>query len=180
MKKKFIITGPPGSGKSTLIEALEKQGFDCMKEVARDVIISEQKSNQNGTPWENMERFAQLVYNETLDRYLADDNSLFCDRSLIDNIAYLEHENLDVFKELEEFQFTDYYHTTVFYTPPWEEIYQQDPQRPQLFEEQLPLNEKLVEVYKRLGFKIVQLPLSNIETRVNFILDVIARHEAIA
>ena len=168
MKKKVIITGPPGSGKSTLLHALEKQGFQCMQEVSRAIIRSEQNLGKDGMPWKNMERFAQLVFNKTLT-ILPTDQSTFCDRSLVDTIAYLEDAQVETLKELKQFKFHDYYHSTVFFTPPWSDIYTQDPQRPQQFEEHIALSEKLKEVYIRLGFRLIQVPLTNIKTRVKFI-----------
>ena len=34
----FVITGGPGSGKSTLIAALEAEGFPCSAEAGRAII----------------------------------------------------------------------------------------------------------------------------------------------
>ncbi|MCD8445075.1 AAA family ATPase, partial [Tenacibaculum finnmarkense] len=40
-QKKYIITGAPGTGKTTLINLL-KNSFSCMDEVSRKVITEEQ------------------------------------------------------------------------------------------------------------------------------------------
>jgi len=150
-----------------------------MQEVSRQVIAIEQEQGNNGTPWQDTERFSNLVFQSTQE--LLKINSYdFCDRSLLDNIAYLEFSNKSIPIELESFPFEKHYSNTVFYTPPWEAIYTQDPQRPQTFEEQLPLAEKLIEVYEKRGIDLVTLPLASVEERVNFILNVIARHEAIS
>lgn len=39
----YILTGAPGSGKSTLINCLRRRGYICIDEPARE-IIAEQKS----------------------------------------------------------------------------------------------------------------------------------------
>jgi len=171
MKKKFIISGPPGSGKTTLINALIKKGIPCINEVARDIIILEQESNRNGTPWENIERFSQLVFRETLIRLDSQKDSLFCDRSLIDNIAYLEFNNKEVFNELKKIEFDKFYHKTVFFALPWEEIYVNDKQRPQEFSESIELSKKLIETYTEFGFTIEFIPLTRVTLRVDFILN---------
>ncbi len=170
IKKKYIISGPPGSGKSTLINALEKKGIECLNEVSRDIIIAEQNSGSDGMPWQNMERFAKLVFEETKLRLQNEPSSIFCDRSLIDNIAYLEHANKRVEDHFKNFNFNKYYHKTIFFAPPWKEIYVQDEQRPQLFEEQIQLSEQLIETYKKYGFKLLYLSLSSVSTRVNYVL----------
>jgi len=171
MKKKFIISGPPGSGKTTLINALIENGTQCINEVARDIIILEQESNRDGTPWENIERFSQLVFRETLIRLESQKDSLFCDRSLIDSIAYLEFNNKEVFNELKTFEFKKFYHNTIFFAMPWEEIYVKDKQRPQEFSESIELSKKLIETYAKFGYTIEFIPFIPVTLRVDFILN---------
>jgi predicted ATPase len=171
MKKKFIISGPPGSGKTTLINALSKKGIPCIHEVARDIIVLEQASNGNGTPWQNVERFSELVFKETLIRLDSQKDSLFCDRSLIDNIAYLGFYNATISNELNTFEFKKFYHNTVFFATPWEEIYVKDAQRPQEFSESIELSKQLIDTYRCFGFTIEFIPLASVTRRIDFILD---------
>ena len=39
----YIITGGPGSGKTSIIEALKNRGFLCVDEVARQIIQEKTK-----------------------------------------------------------------------------------------------------------------------------------------
>ena len=48
--KRFILTGTPGSGKTTIIRALEAAGFSTVPEAATDVIAQEAKRG-NSAPW---------------------------------------------------------------------------------------------------------------------------------
>ncbi|HEX5742987.1 MAG TPA: AAA family ATPase, partial [Flavobacteriaceae bacterium] len=37
MQNKIVITGGPGTGKSTLINELIKRGYNCLEEISRDI-----------------------------------------------------------------------------------------------------------------------------------------------
>ncbi len=39
MPKKIVITGGPGTGKTSLINHLEIKGFNCMHEISREVTL---------------------------------------------------------------------------------------------------------------------------------------------
>jgi len=40
MQQKIVITGGPGTGKSTVIEELIKRNFKCMTEISREVTLN--------------------------------------------------------------------------------------------------------------------------------------------
>ena len=169
--KKYILSGAPGSGKSTLIDAIATQGIPVMREVSRSVIIQEQAQQQDGMPWKDVERFSELVFQQTVAMLEADNEALLCDRSLIDNIAYLQHAQKPIPQKLAAFSFDQFYHQTVFFTLPWKEIYTTDPQRPESFEEQCALSQSLQKAYLQYGFELIQVPFQGITERVDFILN---------
>ena len=43
MPKKIVITGGPGSGKTSLILFLEENGYQCQNEISRQVTLEAQK-----------------------------------------------------------------------------------------------------------------------------------------
>lgn len=171
MKKKHIITGAPGVGKTTLIHQLHLKGFSVIPEVSRDIIQQEQLKGSNAVPWEDVESYARLVYREIKRRLENNPEAVFTDRSLIDIIAYLEFYKKPVFKEVLHFPFLEYYHPKVFFAPSWQEIYKTDAQRPQQYLELQGLSEKIEEVYKRLGFNCIYLPKVSTEKRVKFVVN---------
>ena len=44
MQEKIIITGGPGTGKSTVLNELQKQNFLCMHEISRDITLQARKT----------------------------------------------------------------------------------------------------------------------------------------
>ena len=175
MKKKYIISGIPGTGKSTLIKSLNSLGFPVMEEISRSVILSEQDKKSNGTPWQDIEYFTELVYTKTLLSLENNKNAIFSDRSLLDNIAYLQNKNKRVPNKILNFPFQQFYESKVFYAPAWEEIYCNDPQRPENFDALIPLNNLLKECYLKMGFKLCIIPKVSVKKRTEFILSQIQK-----
>ncbi|WBX74581.1 AAA family ATPase [Tenacibaculum pacificus] len=174
--KRYIITGAPGTGKTTLINALRTNNFYCLEEVSRKIIIAEQKNNGNKTPWQDVVGFTNLVYQKTIaDLNILSDKTTFVDRGLADNIAYLKLHKLPISKHFFNFDYKKKYHTTVFVLPLWKAIYKEDPQRLQSFEEAKKLQELLLETYTNLGFSIYILPKKSVNKRVEFLKKLIKK-----
>ncbi len=171
LPKRYIITGAPSTGKTTLIQALSQQGFHCKEEVSRRVIIAQQQVNGNKTPWEDVSGFTQLVYTQTVKELAIDDSQItFVDRGLPDNMAYLKLHKKAIPNNFLDFNYKKYYHDTVFLLPLWKTIYKQDPQRLQNFEEARKLQDLLLETYLQLGFNINLLEKDTVSNRVSYIL----------
>lgn len=168
LQKKYIITGAPGTGKTTLINLL-KETIPCMDEISRKVIIDEQKNNRNGTPWEDIYRFTNLVFNATT-KELLNTNTIICDRSLLDLEAYLTVEKRPIPNYLKTFPYLKTYHKKVFFAPTWFDIYCQDEQRLQEFDYCLKLEKSLLELYKNKGFEIIILPKTKLSERYKLVL----------
>ena len=58
---RFILTGGPGSGKSTIIDTIIKRGFWCSKEAGRGVIQDQVNIGGDALPWANKNAFAELM-----------------------------------------------------------------------------------------------------------------------
>ena len=170
MHKQIIITGAPGTGKTTLIQALAQKGYSCYPEISRQIIKAQQLENGTKTPWEDLSGFIDLVYQQTLETLKTPIHQhTFVDRGLPDTIAYLQATSKTVPDRLSQFPFKTYYEDTVFLAPFWEAIYTPDPQRLQSAEDAQKIHKSLITVYNDLGFNIEVLPKSTLTKRITFI-----------
>ena len=60
----YIITGPPSSGKTTLINSLQDLNYKCHPEMARLVIQNNIKNGVDCFPWNNTLDFSHQVFLE--------------------------------------------------------------------------------------------------------------------
>ncbi len=66
------------------------------------------------------------------------------------------------------------YHHRVFVAPPWPQIFAQDAERKQSFEEAQATYEVMIETYSGFGYELIPLPLDSVEQRVRFVMAVIS------
>ena len=61
MKKRIVITGGPGTGKTLIINSLKKKGFYCFDEVSREIILQQNIKKGDATPWNNILEFSKML-----------------------------------------------------------------------------------------------------------------------
>jgi predicted ATPase len=93
---------------------------------------------------------------------------VFFDRGLVDAAAALEHATGEA--ALETLGRAHRYHRQVFLTPPWPEIYVNDPERPHGFGAARAEYDLLLEAYGRLGYAVWILPKTDVAARADFVL----------
>lgn len=174
--KKYIITGGPGAGKTSLVEALKKAGYPCSEEASRQLIREEVARDSQCLPWTNLACFANKVLDRMIAHYFqtAGHASItFFDRGIPDIIAYLKAAGLPVpacyYTALQQHQ----YQPQVFILPPWQAIYVNDAERWQSYEEAVQLYTHISETYRELGYMLIEVPPAGIANRMDHILEAI-------
>ena len=95
--EKYVITGGPGVGKTTLLNHLQvtNPNYSFLNETAREIILEESQKNQNPIlPWTEYEQFQYLVFNRQLRKESTISTPAIFDRSIVDGIAYAKYANL--------------------------------------------------------------------------------------
>lgn len=174
----FIFTGGPGSGKSSILEELEKQGFSIITESGRQIIKEQIKIQGDGLPWKNKEKFRDLMIERDIKQYEqvkeVEKIALF-DRGIPDSLGYSHLENIKVSKTLLELVKEYPYQPLVFMMPPWREIYVNDAERKQDFITAVATYKNIKEVYMKLGYTIFEVPKISVEERAKFIVNEIEK-----
>ncbi|HAT9314910.1 TPA: AAA family ATPase [Legionella pneumophila subsp. pneumophila] len=174
MNQRYILTGPPGSGKTTILTELSKRGFPIMEEPARRVIEQQRLIDGDGVYDKNPFLFKELMLSKMLNDYESAPkyDLVFFDRGLPDLIAYSKCFNLDIGKELQASR-THLYNPTVFFAPAWEQIYTNDTERRLTFDAAKVFERDLRQAYVELEYQLIDIPLLPVSERVSFILNFI-------
>ncbi|AOK05042.1 AAA family ATPase [Burkholderia sp. AU28942] len=170
----FVVTGGPGSGKSSLVDALERGGFARSHEAGRGVIRDQMAIDGPALPWRDRAAFAELMLTWEMRSYHlagAARGPVFFDRGVPDVIGYLRLTGLPVPAHAEAAARRFRYHRRVFIAPPWPEIYAQDTERRQDFAEAVRTYEAMVDCYTAYGYRLIELPRASVKARVRFVTD---------
>lgn len=169
----LVLTGGPGSGKSTLIEALAGAGYASMDEAGRGVIQDQTAIGGRGLPWEDPLFFAELMLRWDMRSHrLARRHAgpVFLDRGVPDVVGYLRLSGLPVPPHIERAAAEFRYERRVFILPPWPGIYTNDGERRQSLGEAERTYEAMVATYTGQGYELVTVPRLSVEERLRFVL----------
>jgi len=176
MQKKIVITGGPGTGKSTVIDELIKLKYTCMPEISRKITIDAKKNGIDQLFLSKPLLFSQLLLdgreNQFLQAHIKKSDIVFFDRGIPDVHGYMNYLGVDYPKNYIE-KSLEHRYSNIFMMPPWEEIYTTDNERYESFEQSLAIYNHLKKTYLELNYEIIEVPLGNVLKRVNFILNTI-------
>lgn len=172
MDRFFVVTGGPGSGKTSLIDALAAGGIRTMPEAGRAIIRDQVAIGGNALPWGNRSAFAEQMLGWEMRSWRGGvegaDVVLF-DRGVPDILGYLRLNDIPAPAHILRAADLFRYNPCVFIAPPWRDIYAQDDERTQSWAEAVATCRVLAETYAELGYGLVELPCTSVEQRVAFV-----------
>ncbi|RAJ12384.1 AAA family ATPase [Arenibacter echinorum] len=176
--ERIVITGGPSTGKTSVIEKIEKVGFYCFGEISREITL---EARQQGIPQlfvSDPLLFSERIIEGRIRQFQTakemDQPIVFYDRGIPDVVAYM-----DCFGQSYGDHFVEscknYQYDHVFLLPPWKEIHESDNERYENFEEAERIHTFLEKAYTHYGYKIINVPKETVEGRVTFILNKLKR-----
>ena len=168
--KRYVLTGSPGSGKTTLLQAIQSEYITCFEEVFR-VLFLQAKDRGVDSPFQD----EPIALSEEIIKWrVADFNAAavskihLYDRGIHDAIAYLDGIEVEVPKQFIEIGKSHIY-DKVFILPPWQDIFANDQERIENFNESEAIHNELVSTYTAYGMTPIVVPKLPVEKRVFFI-----------
>ena len=172
--RKIVITGGPGTGKSSIIDDLKKRGHICFDEISRQVTLEARKNGVEQLFLTQPLLFSQLLLEGRVQQHREADNyentTVFLDRGLPDVLAYMDFFGSDYPDDFIGVC-QNHPYDAVFILSPWQEIFQCDSVRYETFEQSEVIHERLLNIYEKFNYQLIPIPFGTVEKRVDFILD---------
>ena len=171
---KVVITGGPGTGKTSIINKLESLGHYVFHESSREIIRKYKKLGHDQFFLSDPIKFSEILLKNRITQYeesnKSDHDIKFFDRGIPDIIAYLNYKKISFGKELELIS-KKYKYDFIFLAEPWEDIYEKDNERYESFEDLKDINKHIKKIYYNYAQKFITLPKSSVQERTNFIIE---------
>lgn len=168
-----MLTGAPGAGKTTLLDAAEGAGIRTSPEVAR-VILREPGGMQlrEQDPLGFAEAMAEAHIRE-FERHAGQPGTVLFDRGFPDVAGFLDVSGLPIPAAVDRVCRDLRYEGPILRAPAWADIYAQDAQRIQNWDEAVASDEAVSAAWRRYGYDPVLLPLAPVEDRLAFLMELL-------
>ena len=176
--KLIVITGGPGSGKTTLVEALGERGYPTVPEAAIQVIaeLNEELGLEQQKRWRLADpvAFQRRVFARQLEHERGIDGALgelvFLDRGLLDGLGYLRHFGQELPPDLEEAARVVRYDAVFFLDTLTDFVQREGTGRMSGRTDSLAIGERILEVYRERGYDVVRVPELSVADRMAWVL----------
>jgi predicted ATPase len=179
----YILTGPPGAGKTAILRQLEIIGYAVVEEAATDVIAlgNALRNDEPGRDHEFVDKIIALQRQRQNSAAVGGDTIVFFDRSPACTLALSRYLGLDTSPllagEVSRVVAERTYEQTVFFIRN-QGFVEATAARRISFEDSLVFEQVHEQTYRDLGFEVVDVPAGPLGDRVALILQAIGREPA--
>lgn len=175
-QKRYIITGGPGCGKTSVINDLTKRGYLVATEAATDVIEEGLRQNIQA-PWMADDyhiKVSNLMSKRQEEIRNSKEPVAFFDRGHLDGITYILLQRRKLPQEVVNYVQTtineNFFNKTVFFIENLD-FCEQAPHRNESLKEALEKSRHLKQNYQILGYKVINIPPGTVEQRCEWIIN---------
>lgn len=173
-KEIIVITGGPGTGKTTIIDKLIERGYACFPEISREITLEAKRQGIEQLFLEKPLLFSELLLEGRKKQYQKAKEEpaekVFIDRGIPDILAYMHYIG-DSYPAFFDQACKEFIYSKIFVLPPWEEIYISDEARYENYEQAKLIFDHLKETYQTYGYSLIEVPKGTVEERIDFILN---------
>ena len=173
-KMKIVISGGPGTGKTSIINELLSIGQIVFHESSREITTKYKKLGYDQLFLSDPIKFSKILLSNRVKQY-KDANKFsskncFFDRGIPDVIAYLDYKKV-AYNKAFTINSQKYKYDMIFIVEPWNEIYKKDQERYESFNQLIDIDYFIKETYRGLGYEHNIIPNGTIQERVDYILN---------
>lgn len=170
-----IITGGPGTGKTSLIAELRRRGFPGTVEGGRAIIIDQTLIGGRALETADAALFAEMMLAWEMRSYrIAQQEparAIFFDRGIPELTGYYRMLGMPVPVHVTVAARVFRYRPRVFLAPAWQAIFTTDAERTQDFADAIAGSEGARAAYEACGYEVISLPLASVAERADFVLE---------
>ncbi len=174
-RSRLVLTGAPGAGKTTLLDAAAATGLITSPEVARVLLQQPGGMALRETDPRGFAEAMLEAHVHEFERHDGQAGPVLFDRGVPDVVGFLDVSGLPVPKAVDAACRRLRYTGPILRAPAWADIYQQDAERIQNWEQAVASDVAVTAAWRRYGYEVIDLPFAGVMERLAFMCDLLSK-----